>query len=93
MSKGKPQTGRLYVISEITHPGGESTFQRTDAVDAVVAIGLAARLRLRGIRSVIEGAISAHQKLPVVLDWQTYAMEWAKQAVPVAPMSLGQSKQ
>lgn len=80
--------GGLYVISVIKEPGFPSIMKRTPAVDGVVAIGLVARARQRGIQSMIVSATAPYQTLPVIANWDTYAAEWFTQPAPLAPAVL-----
>lgn len=69
--------GGVYVISECIHPKtGEGVWKRTDAVDAVTAICLVARLNSRCIYSRIVAVCERYAKLPVAEDWEKYAADW-----------------
>ena len=69
--------GGVYVISEYVDPEtGEGVWKRTDAVDAVTAICLAARLTNRCIYSRIVAVCERYARLPVAVDWDKFAADW-----------------
>jgi hypothetical protein len=67
----------VYVISELVDPESrQGVWKRTDALDAVEAIGLCARLEEHAIYSRIVAVCERFGRLPIATNWKEYAADW-----------------